>query len=93
MSSILRVAAYRFRTTFRREWGGYVGLMVLITLVGGLSMAALAGLDETDSSFPTYVAGTNPRQRKSSPRSMPLPSVSTRIQSIVEREDQAPTSR
>jgi putative ABC transport system permease protein len=60
MSHIFRVAWYRFRATFARQWGGYVGLMVLIALVGGLSMASLAGARRTDSSFPIYVASTDP---------------------------------
>jgi hypothetical protein len=34
--------------------------MLLIALVGGLSMASLAGARRTDSSFPIYVASTNP---------------------------------
>ena len=33
---------------------------VLIALVGGLSMASLAGARRTDSSFPIYVTSTNP---------------------------------
>ena len=34
--------------------------MLLITLVGGLSMASLAGARRTDSSFSTYLTSTNP---------------------------------
>jgi hypothetical protein len=34
--------------------------MLLIALVGGLSMASLAGARRTDSSFPIYVASTHP---------------------------------
>jgi MacB-like periplasmic core domain/FtsX-like permease family len=60
MSHTLRVASYRFRTTFRREWGSYVSLLLLIALVGGISMASLAGARRTDSSFSTYWASTNP---------------------------------
>jgi hypothetical protein len=60
MKHIFRVASYRFRATFRRQWGGYVSLMLLIALLGGLSMASLAGARRTDSSYPTYVASTNP---------------------------------
>jgi hypothetical protein len=59
-SHILRVASYRFRATFRRQWGSYVSLTLLIALVGGLSMASLAGARRTDSSFRTYYASTNP---------------------------------
>ena len=60
MNHIVRVATYHFRATFARQWGGYVSLTLLIALVGGLSMASLAGARRTDSSFPTYVASTNP---------------------------------
>jgi len=60
MNHMVRVASYRFRATFARQWGGYVGLMLLVALVGGLSMASLAGARRTDSSFPIYVASTDP---------------------------------
>ncbi len=54
------VAWYRFRATFRRRWGGYVTLIVLTGLVGGLAMGSIAGARRTQSSFPTYLASTNP---------------------------------
>jgi hypothetical protein len=60
MNHIIRVALYRFRATFARQWGTYVSLMLLIALVGGLSMASLAAARRTDSSFPIYVASTDP---------------------------------
>jgi hypothetical protein len=60
MSDIFRVASYHFRATFGRRWGGYVSFMLLIALAGGLSMASLAAARRTDSSFPIYVASTNP---------------------------------
>jgi hypothetical protein len=60
MNQVLRVASYRFRATFVRQWGSYVSLVLLIALLGGLSMASLAGARRTDSSFPIYVASTNP---------------------------------
>jgi hypothetical protein len=60
MNQTLRVASYRFRATFGRQWGSYVSLMFLIALVGGLSMASLAGARRTDSSYPIYAASTDP---------------------------------
>ncbi len=60
MKQMLRVASYRFRATLNRQWGSYVSLILLIALLGGLSMASLAGARRTDSSFPIYVASTNP---------------------------------
>lgn len=60
MSHIVRVTSYHFRSTFARRRSGYLSLMLLIALVGGLSMASLAGARRTDSSFPIYVASTNP---------------------------------
>ncbi len=56
----LRVAAYRFRASFSRRWTSYLSVVLLIGLVGGLALASLAGARRTDSSFPTYLASTNP---------------------------------
>jgi len=60
MSQVLRVAWYRLGATFGRRWGTYVSVVVLIALVGGLSMGSVAGARRTESSFPTYLASTNP---------------------------------
>jgi hypothetical protein len=57
---VLSVAWYRFRATFRRRWTGYLAIVVLIGLVGGLAMAAIAGARRTQSAYPTFLAGTNP---------------------------------
>jgi ABC-type lipoprotein release transport system permease subunit len=58
--SIARESSYRFRATFRQRWTGYLTLVVLIGLVGGVAMAAVAGARRTQSSFPAYLATTNP---------------------------------
>ena len=58
--SIPRESSYRFRATFRQRWTGYLTLVVLIGLVGGVAMAAVAGARRTQSSFPAYLASTNP---------------------------------
>jgi hypothetical protein len=56
----VREASYRFRACFRDRWGGYLALVLLLGLVGGVAMAAVAGARRTQSSFPAYLAGTNP---------------------------------
>ena len=56
----LRVAGYRFRATFGRRWGAYLTLVLLIGLVGGLAMGAVAAARRTESSFSTFLASTNP---------------------------------
>lgn len=58
--TVVRESSYRFRATFRRRWTGYLTLVVLIALVGGVAMAAVAGARRTQSSFPAYLASTNP---------------------------------
>src|SRR5271155_1605163 len=58
--TVFRVAWYRFRATFRRRWGGYLAIVLLIGLVGGLAMGSIAGARRTQSSFPVYLASTNP---------------------------------
>jgi FtsX-like permease family len=57
---LLRFAVYRFRSTFASRWTGYLSLVLLIGLVGGLAMGAVAAARRTQSSFPTYLASTAP---------------------------------
>ena len=56
----LRVARYRSRGTFRERWGGYLSLVLLVGLVGGVALGALASARRTQSSYSTYLANTNP---------------------------------
>jgi hypothetical protein len=60
ISQVLRVAWYRLRATFGRRWGGYVGLVLLIGLIGGIALGAGAAARRTESSFPVFLASTNP---------------------------------
>jgi hypothetical protein len=55
-----RVARYRFRSTFGRRWSGYLTIVLLLGLLGGLSTAAIAGARRTQSSFPAFLRSTNP---------------------------------
>jgi len=57
---LLSVAWYRFRTTFRHRWVGYVALIALIGLVGGVAMASMAAARRTASSPSTFFASTDP---------------------------------
>ena len=57
---LARLAWYRFRATFRRRWGGYLALAVLIGLVGGVAMGSVVAARRTDSSYPRFLASTNP---------------------------------
>ena len=54
------IAWYRFRATFGARRGGYLGVVVLIGLIGGLAMASIAAGRLTQSSYPTFLASTNP---------------------------------
>jgi hypothetical protein len=59
-SQALRVAGYRFRATFGRRWGGYLTVVLLIGLLGGLAIGAVAGARRTQSAYPAFLASTNP---------------------------------
>ncbi len=59
-ASVVREAGYRFRACFRDRRGGYLVLVLVLGLVGGVAMAAVAGGRRTQSSFPVYLASTNP---------------------------------
>jgi FtsX-like permease family len=54
------VAWYRFRSTFRDRRGGYLALVLLLGLVGGLALGAVAAARRTQAAFPAYVASTSP---------------------------------
>jgi putative ABC transport system permease protein len=56
----LGVAWYRFRSTFGQRWGGYLAVVLLVGLVGGLALGAVAAARRTQASFPAYLASTNP---------------------------------
>ncbi|MEY2459938.1 MAG: putative transport system permease protein [Acidimicrobiaceae bacterium] len=56
----LRVGWYRFRVTFRRRWGGYLAIVLLVGLVGGIALGSIAAGRRTQSSFPAFVASVNP---------------------------------
>ncbi len=58
----LRVATYRARTTLHRKWPGYVVLVLLTGLLGGVAMGSVAAARRTQSSYPVYLASINPSQ-------------------------------
>lgn len=60
ISQVLRVAWYRLRATFDSRWGGYLGLVLLIGLVGGIALGAGAAARRTQTSFPVFLASANP---------------------------------
>ena len=60
MSPVFRVATYRLRTTFGRRWTGYLAIVLLIALLGGLAIGSIAAARRTQSSYPTFLASTNP---------------------------------
>ena len=66
-----RVAWYRFRATFLRRWPGYLALAVLIGLAGGVALASLIGARRTESSYPQFLASTNPSDLLVNPNNVP----------------------
>ena len=56
---VLAVAWYRFRASLPRRRVGYLTVILLVGLVGGLAMGAMAGARRTQSSFATFLADTH----------------------------------
>jgi hypothetical protein len=59
VSHEFRVAWYRFRATLHDRWGGYLTVILLVGLLGGVAMGAVAGARSTQSSFPTLMDQAN----------------------------------
>jgi hypothetical protein len=57
---VFRVAWFRFRATFANRWSGYLTLVLLIALLGGLALGVIAGARRTQSSYPAFLKSTNP---------------------------------
>ncbi|MBK5331041.1 MAG: FtsX-like permease family protein [Ilumatobacteraceae bacterium] len=57
---VLGVAWFRFRAGWRHRRGGYVSLVLLIGLVGGVAIGAVAAARRTQSSYPAYMTSTDP---------------------------------
>jgi hypothetical protein len=53
--SVLSVAWYRFRTTLGGQWFGLLSIVLVVALLGGLAMGAIAGARRTQSAYPTYL--------------------------------------
>ena len=60
VSPVFRVVRYRLRATFGRRWTGYLAIVLLIGLLGGLAIGSIAAARRTQSSYPTFLASTNP---------------------------------
>jgi hypothetical protein len=54
------LAWYRLRATLRHRLGGYLALAVLVGLIGGVALASVTAARRTESSYPDYLASTNP---------------------------------
>ena len=59
-TDVFRVAWYRFRCTWGARWTGYLALVLLLGLLGGLALGSVAAARRTQAAFPAYLASTNP---------------------------------
>jgi hypothetical protein len=57
-----RVASYRARATLHQRWVGYLVLVVLTGVLGGVAMGSVAAARRTQSSYPAYLASINPSE-------------------------------
>jgi len=60
MSQVFGVSWYRFCRTLRRRWPGYLSVVLLVGLLGGVAMASISAARRTQSSYPIFLASTNP---------------------------------
>ena len=67
MDGAFRTAWYRSVVGWRRQRSGYLVLVLLIGLTGGVALGSLAAARRTASSFPTFLAASNPSDLVISP--------------------------
>ncbi len=60
MRPVVRVAWFRFWATFKHRLGGYLALVLLVGLIGGAAMGAVAAARRTQSSYSAFLASTHP---------------------------------
>jgi hypothetical protein len=52
---VIRVSWFHFRATFHHRWSGYLTVILLIGLLGGVGMGAVGAARRTQSAFPAYL--------------------------------------
>ncbi len=62
MGAALATAWYRLRATLRRRWGSYVGVVLLVGLVGGVAIGSIAGARRTQSAFASHLTESDSSQ-------------------------------
>jgi hypothetical protein len=55
-----QVVAYRLRSALRHRLGAHVAIVALVAVLGATAMASIAAARRTQSSFPRFLASTNP---------------------------------
>jgi hypothetical protein len=56
---MLAVAWYRLRASFHDRWATYLTIVLLVGVIGGLAMGAVAGARRSQSAFPDYLASSH----------------------------------
>src|SRR5690348_2796983 len=55
-----RVARYRLRAAARRDWAGYLAIVLIVGILGGVAMASVAAARRTQSAVARILAASNP---------------------------------
>ena len=55
-----RVARYRLRAAARRDWAGYLAIVLIVGVLGGVAMASVAAARRTQSAVARILAASNP---------------------------------
>ncbi len=56
---LFAVAWYRLRATFHDRWARYLTIVLLVGVIGGLAMGAVAGARRSQSAYPDYLASSH----------------------------------
>ena len=93
MRQAARVVGYRFRSTFAHRRTGLLVIVLLIALVGGLALGAIAGARRTQSAYPAFLAEHEPVRPRRRDRGLRAHEHEVGLRRGNPRHDRAPPTR
>src|SRR4051794_39528945 len=83
----MSLALFHLRTSFRRRWRSYLAIVVLIGVVGGIGLFAVAGARRTQSAYPRFLRSVNASTLAIDPGGLDLESAHAVLDEVSRRPE------